>query len=260
MRGSGKSTAGARRAIKFCLDNPGVLVVLGAENYPLLKRTQENEWTNVFTNKVPWDHLKSAAPLIIKKPTQTDKRVIFANGSQALFLHFNDPAILRGLDADMVVFEEACLLPDKQAFDELTRRLSGRKGPIRQLILLTNPDQTGGWISEAFKLKQKPRKDGTYDPIVPPCDCHLCQSCIIAKRGKFFYVDEEGNNAAIRGSKCSECADPKKNDCPGNQVNYRIVKTASFDNPHLPQDYVNSMMRIYGHSAPLLYSLREGQM
>lgn len=73
----------------------------------------------------------------------------------AIFQHFTNPAILRGIDASIIDYEECSLLPNKEAFDELTRRLSGRKGPIRQLILTTNPDKLGGWLSKTFKLRTK---------------------------------------------------------------------------------------------------------
>ena len=53
--------------------------------------------------------------------------VIFANGSEAIFLHFSDSAVLRGIPADLINYEEACLIPDKESFDELTRRAFGKE-------------------------------------------------------------------------------------------------------------------------------------
>lgn len=235
--------ASVARVIKFLLTNKGAVAVVGAQNYPLLQRTAMREWQDRFTDVVPWDYMKMQRPIILKKPTQNDKRVILQNGSQAYFLHFNNPEVLRGIDADIIHFEEACLLPDKESFDELIRRLSGRKGPIRQLILTTNPEATGGWISEAFKLKQKPKADGSVDPIIDPCDCQYCQLCLNKKQEKYEYVDVEGNPCTSIGSVCPNCGEAKENECPGKQIFYRVIRTGTIDNIHTPQDLVGTMMK-----------------
>lgn len=75
-------------SIKYLLSNPGAVAIIGAENHPLLQRTALNEWELRFTENIPWDHIKLDNPLIIKKPTQNKKDVIFANGSKARFIHF----------------------------------------------------------------------------------------------------------------------------------------------------------------------------
>lgn len=233
--------ASTARGISYALKYPGSTVVVGAVNFPLLQRTALKEWTDRFSIRTPWDHLRLPNRLIIKKPTQNDKSLIFANGSKVLFLHFDDPAILRGIDADLIIFEECSLLPSKESFDELTRRLSGHKGVVRQLILATNPDKLGNWLSKTFKLRQKPLPDGSYPPLIEPCDCHLCQDCLIAKKGSFNYLGADGEPYTKVGAKCSECDSAKQNDCPGKQVYYRVIKTGSMDNPHIPQDYVRTM-------------------
>lgn len=153
------------------------------------------------------------------------------------------PEILRGIDASFIWFEEAALLPDKEAFQELLLRLSGKKGSVRQLILTSNPEKLSGWLSDVFKLKQKPKADGTYDPIIDPCECHLCQHCLDKKLGRYEYIDDFGELCTKRGSVCPSCNTKKDSDCPGNQVWYRVIRTATHDNIHNPSDMTQSMLK-----------------
>ncbi len=74
--------------ISYLLKNSGSVAIIGAESFPLLQRTALNEWKNRFTSVVPWDHLTKPNPLIIKKPTQNAKDVLFANGSIARLYPF----------------------------------------------------------------------------------------------------------------------------------------------------------------------------
>lgn len=120
--GSGKTISAVARILQYMLKYKGAVAIVGAQNYPLLQRTALKGIQDRFTDVVPWDHMDYEKPLIIKKPTPNDKRVILANGSQAHMIHFNKPEVLRGIDADIIMFEEACLLPNKDSFDELTRR------------------------------------------------------------------------------------------------------------------------------------------
>jgi hypothetical protein len=236
--------------------NPKAVAVIGAENMPLLQRAQISEWEKRFTNMVPWDHLKLKNRLITRKPTQNDRSTLFTNKSRALFMYFTKPEVLRSIEVDLVVYEEASLLPDKKAFEELVRRLSGKKGPVRQLILATNPEDTmGGWLYEVFKLHQlKKDYSGPIEPIIAPCNCQLCQKCLNAHKGEFLFVDESGNPCTKKGSICSnpDCVGKtkkrpvpckKEDDCPGNQVFYRVIQSASTDNPHLRDGYLQDSMR-----------------
>ncbi len=244
LLGGGKTISACARTISYLLKYPGSIGVVGAESFPLLQRTVLKEWADRFTEKTPWDHLKLPNRLILKKPTQTDKSIVFANGSRAIFQHFSDPAILRGIDASIIHYEEASLLPDKASFEELTRRLSGRSGPLRQLILTTNPDKLGNWISESFKLKRKPDKFGNLPPIVEPCNCHLCQRCLNSGTGEVEYLGINGEPCTDQGSICPACNKVKESSCPGRQDYYRVIQVASKDNPYLPEDYVSSQKRV----------------
>lgn len=222
----GKSAASVARSLSFLLKYPGSTAIIGAISYPVLKRTMLKEWGNRFKRRSPWDDYKYKDRVLIKKPTQNDMSAVLANGSQAFFLHLTDDEILRGIDADIIAFEEASLIPSESSFEELGRRLSGRKGPVRQIILTTNPTSRGGWLDEKFKLHQlRSNFTGVPEPICKPCNCHLCTKC------KAEYED----------GRCPNCDHPKANDCPGNQVWMRVIQTKSSDMDVIPEDYVESM-------------------
>lgn len=229
---SGKTTAAVARTISYLMKNRGAIAIVGATNYPLLTRSALKEWGDRFKISVPWDYLRAKDKLIVKKPTTTDKRCVFANGSQAYFLHMTDEEVLRGIDADIIHFEEASLLPDEASFEELGRRLSGRKGKVRQLILTTNPTGKGTWIDEKFKLHQlRANFTGEKEPICKPCRCHLCTVCKKIR----------GEDIEFEDRYCPECGHEKPNDCPGNQVWMRVIQTRSTDNDILHETYETEM-------------------
>ena len=254
---SGKSIGACGRLLSYCLKNPGCTAVVGAESFPLLQRTILKEIESRFTAVTPWDYLKAKPPIILNKPTQNSKKIVLANGSIIHTIHFSEPEVLRGIDASIIVYEEASLLKDSQAFEELCRRLSGTRGKVRQLILLTNPPR-GGWITEKFKLDQL-RDDftGEPEPICPPCNCHICQTCLNNKvENPPEYID----------GFCPSCGSKKKNDCPGNQIYMRVIQTGTIDNPHVPQDYIQSQKafmdeKTYGNFIEgKLEDLRDGEV
>lgn len=253
---SGKTVASVARTISYLLKYPGAVAIVGAVNFPLLTRTQMKEWGDRFKTRIPWDEIRQKAPLLVKKPTQTDKRALLANGSQAYFLHLTDDEVLRGIDADIICFEEASLIPDEASFEELGRRLSGRKGKIRQLILCTNPTGKGNWLDEKFKLHQL-RSDftGVPEPICDPCACHLCNKC-----------KAEGLIVEYSDGSCPVCAKVKPNDCPGNQVWMRVIQTKSSDNDTLVETYTEDMKGFMDEKTYSVYvggmtdDLRQGEV
>lgn len=230
----GKTVAVTSRVIQYLLENPGSVAVIGAENHPLLERSAKEEWRKRFSIHSDWDH-----PLIARKPTQQNNRVRLANGSSAWFIHFSDYKILRGLEADIIHIEEASLLPSEDVMDELIRRLSGSKGPIRQLLLTTNPEESHSWIYEKFNLKQfDPSYEG--DPLPIPfyvddpgkgvCKCEMCADCYKTHGTKIAWVDR----------RCPVCDSEKEGNCPGGQQFFRVLRVSSFENAHLPPEYVQN--------------------
>lgn len=231
---SGKTVAATARVIQYLLENPGSVAVIGAENHPLLERSAKEEWRKRFTIHSDWDH-----PLIARRPTQQSNRVRLTNGSSAWFIHFSDYKILRGLEADIIHIEEASLLPSEDVMNELIRRLSGSKGPLRQLILTTNPEESHSWLFEKFNLKQfDPKYEGeplpipyyVDDPDRGKCACQFCSSCYKTYSKKITWIN----------GICPECDLEKEGDCPGGQQFFRVLRIASFENAHLPPEYVQN--------------------
>lgn len=260
---SGKTITACARTMQYLLAYPGSVALVGAENQPLLQRTALEEWRKRFTVYKDWDH-----PLVDRYPTQHTKRLRLRNGSTAWFLHFNDFKILRGVEADIVHIEEASLLPNEESMNELVRRLSGRRGPVKQLILTTNPEESRGWIYEKFALKQdEPDYDGSALPRGERCKCQYCPTCMNAVRGGSFseWIKAYGHSIMFVDGVCPTCSAAKDNECPGDQEFFRVVRTRSADNPHLPSDYVDNMrssmseeyFALYGEGK--LVELRKGK-
>lgn len=248
----GKTIGAVARCIQYLLKYPGSVVLVGAESLPILERSAKEEWRRRFSIVGDWDH-----PMVYRKPTAQTKCLRLTNGSKAWFIHFSDYEILRGVEADIIHIEEASLLPSEDSMNELVRRLSGKAGPVKQLILTTNPEETKGWLYEKFALKQfELGYDGPTLSMGDKCSCHLCPPCLNIRKEKIQYVE----------GKCPSCNGIKENNCPGDQQFFRASLIASWNNQHLPADYVanmrNSMseeyFQLYGEGK--LIELRKGKI
>jgi len=239
------------RVIQYLLENPGAQAVVGAQNWPLLQRTAYDEWRKRFSIRSDWDH-----PLVEKKPTQQRKQLQLTNGSTVWFLHFSDFKILRGIEADIIHIEEASLLPSEDSMNELIRRLSGRKGPVKQLFLTTNPEEAHSWLHEKFSLEQDtPDYDGEPLPRGSKCKCHFCPNCL-----NFDKVE------VLLDQTCEICGHERDTDCPGDQEFFRVVVSSSKQNKNLDSSYVQNMagsmseeyFKLYGEG--ILSELRQGKI
>src|ERR1035437_7291655 len=249
---SGKTLASMRRIISYLNKFSGAISIVGPSSDKQLQRTAIPEWRDVFSHKFDWDNIQFKNGIISRKPSYSDQRVAYRNGSEAHFLHFSQEEKLKGLKASIIGFEEADMLPHEGAFDELLARMSNPTGEVRQLILTTNPVKARkGWIKHKFKLWQNdPDYMGEIEPIVPPCKCQFCPKCMNKGRGEWAFINEETNEpSTAKGSICSNPDCPiwemtsksgkpfrfkKDNNCPGEQVYFRVIETSSDDNPHKP--------------------------
>lgn len=234
---------------------PGCAAIVGGANMPLLKRNVMDEFGKVFSWKspdginYPWEH-----PMVLKPPPEKTPVAPFWNGASIRFLNINDPEIVRGFTADVFGIEEVNLM-EADSLKEMLRRSRGKSLPIRQFILNMNPTGTRDWVYDMFQLKQfESAYEGDPIPIGEPCTCQYCHVCMGQEKGEFEWeggekkIGPNGRFYSWEGGKCPnpECptfintgrVQQKETNCPGNQHYYRVVRSASLDNPHLPADFV----------------------
>lgn len=152
--GAGKTWVGSLTGTLLCLQYPGIRGLVCALTFPLVRDTTLKQYLEHldnagFTEGVHFKHNK--AEQIIK----------FANGSEILFRHAQEPETLKSLNLGFVELEEMSNIP-KSTFDMLLSRLRQEvkpewkaKGFKYRLFGHTNPEQSKGWIYKYF-VEQKP--------------------------------------------------------------------------------------------------------
>lgn len=252
--GGGKTICSIANAIELAITFPKCSLVVAGKNMPLLKRNvvdkfgERLSWTSPEGIEYPWQH-----PMIMRAPSEKSPFCQFINGSNIRFLNIDDPAIVRGFTADAFIIEEVNLM-EGASLKEMFRRSRGMALPVRQFVLNMNPTGKQDWVYDMFCLKQfRNEYDGPPIPIGEPCECQFCHVCDGAGLGHFEWeggdrkYGPEGQFYEWVDATCSnpECptllkkGQPQKkiNPCPGNQHYYRVVRSASIDNPHLPSDF-----------------------
>ena len=256
----GKSIATIAEVIEVAASYPGCVAIVAGKNMPLLKRNvvdkfgERLSWTSPEGIEYSWEH-----PLVLKSPAEKTPFATFINGSSIRFLNIDDPTIVRGFTADIFAIEEVNLM-NAASLKEMFRRSRGNALPVRQFILNMNPTGSRDWVYDMFNLKQfRNDYDGPPMPIGDPCECQYCHVCMGADLGRHEWVGGDkkiGPNGEFYkwvGGTCSNSECPtllknlekgrglvkqnKTNTCPGNQYYYRVIKSASLDNPHLPSDF-----------------------
>jgi len=246
---------------------PKCAAVVGGVDMPLLKRNvmdlfgERLSYTDEDGITEPWGH-----PMVLKAPPDKTPIAPLVNGSTIRFLNIGEALKVRGFTADIFMIEEVNLL-DASSLKEMYGRSRGRALPIRQFILNMNPTGARDWVYDLFGLKQY-EKDYVGPPIQAGevCTCQFCNSCEDNDLGQWAWEGGEkkiGPNGKFyewTGATCSNpnCANialttvydkdgnvkklgtraRKDTTCPGNQSYYRVIRSASFDNPHNPSDFV----------------------
>lgn len=257
---SGKTIATIAEVIEVCAAFPGTVAVVCGKNMPLLKRNVVDKFGERLSYTGPdginraWKH-----PFVLRAPAEKTPHCIFINGSSIRFLNIDDPEIVRGFTADIFAIEEVNLMK-ANSLKEMLRRSRGMALPVRQFILNMNPTGARDWVYDMFNLKQfKNDYKGPPLPIGEPCECQHCHVCLGADLGKFEWVGGEkkiGPNGKFYAWVGGECSNPecptllkniekgrgllkqkKSNPCPGGQYYYRVIRSASLDNPHIPSDF-----------------------
>lgn len=257
------SLSGMARGMHLALKYPGINIICGAKTFTDVRDLMINELKKMLSIHKEWDH-----PLVERYPTEHRKTLELINGSKFTFLHFEDVIRLRGREAGAIIMEEVTQLKDVLAFQEMIRRLSFTGVPILQIILLTNPPEERDWVYDTFQLKQfSPNYEGDPIPIGPACKCHLCQKCLYPSTDDIEKLGKVSEEVEYIENKCPKCGHDKefyiiKNKftpegkityCPGKQHYWRVIKTASHDNPHLPSTYIQNTMESTDKATANLY-------
>jgi len=259
--GSGKSICGIAEIIELTTTFPNCLAIVGGVDMPLLKRNVVDQFGKRLSFKdqngidQPWEH-----PVVLRAPAEKTPVAQLINGSSIRFLNIDDPDKVRGFTGDLFMIEEANLM-EADSLREMFRRSRGMALPVRQVILNMNPTGRRDWVYDMFCLKQfEPTYEGPPIPIGEPCTCQFCHVCMGQELGQFKWIGSEekiGPNGRLYEVSGGECPNPecptllknirlgkgektqkKLNSCPGDQHYYRVIKSSTFDNPHIPQDFV----------------------
>lgn len=152
--GAGKTFIGSFTGMCLCLQYPGIRGLVCALTFPLVRDT---------TLKQYLEHLEKAGFLEGHhyKHNKSEQVIKFANGSEILFRHAEDPEALKSLNLGFVELEEMSNIPES-TFLMLLSRLRQEikpewkaKGFKYRLFGHTNPEQSKGWIYKYF-VEQKP--------------------------------------------------------------------------------------------------------
>jgi hypothetical protein len=152
--GIGKSEVGVIKMIAYACNHPKSRVLYASSTWgttktvflPLLIRALERfpQWM--------WQHEKGL------------NQFQLWNGSIIYYRNLANPASLRSLNLDMVLLEEATLIPHiEEVFAECERGLRNKKGPP-QLIFITNPGLKSHFLHGFFFEKPAPDKWGVSLP------------------------------------------------------------------------------------------------
>ena len=145
--GSGKTFAGALLGILLALKFPGITGLVGAQTYTLVRDT---------TLKTYFEHLDNIGFVdkVDYKWVSAEQKIVFKNGSEILFRHFDEPNKLKSLNLGFVEIEEMSDVP-YDTFKMLLARMRQRKKAGWQNFTYrifghTNPEVQKGWIYKTF--------------------------------------------------------------------------------------------------------------
>ncbi len=145
--GSGKTFAGALLGILLALKFPGIVGLVGAQTYTLVRDT---------TLKTYFEHLDSMG-FVEKKDyswVSAEQKLVFFNGSEILFRHFDEPHKLKSLNLGFVEIEEMSDIPF-ETFKVLLARMRQKIKPnwknfTYRIFGHTNPEMQKGWLYKTF--------------------------------------------------------------------------------------------------------------
>ncbi len=145
--GSGKTFAGALLGILLALKFPGIRGLVGAQTYTLVRDT---------TLQTYFEHLEQMkfCEDVDYRWTSSEQKLVFHNGSEILFRHFDEPNKLKSLNLGFVEIEEMSDVP-YDTFKMLVARMRQKilpqwKNFTYRIFGHTNPEIQKGWIYKTF--------------------------------------------------------------------------------------------------------------
>ena len=151
--GSGKTFAGSLLGILLALKFEGIRGLVGAQTYTLVRDTTLQSY---------FEHLDNMKLVedVDYKWVSTEQKLVFRNGSEILFRHFEEPNKLKSLNLGFVEIEEMSDIP-YDTFKMLLARMRQRvpkswKHFTYRIFGHTNPEIQRGWIYKTFSTSPPP--------------------------------------------------------------------------------------------------------
>lgn len=119
-------------------------------------------------------------------------------------------------------------------------------------------------MNHTFDLKQFDGVDTSEHPVEklvgPKCQCQVCTKCRFSLKKDYKWV-QQGDEMVCPNCKSTKdfyTWQGKRYWCPGDQQYWRVIKSESTHNPHLPDDYFQGMESMYD---PVLFNIMvKGQL
>lgn len=151
--GSGKTFAGSLLGILLALKFNGIRGLVGAQTYTLVRDTTLQSY---------FEHLNSMRLVdgVDYKWISSEQKLVFSNGSEILFRHFDEPNKLKSLNLGFVEIEEMSDIP-YDTFKMLLARMRQKVSPewkrfTYRIFGHTNPEIQQGWIYKTFFTNPPP--------------------------------------------------------------------------------------------------------
>ena len=193
--GSGKTFAGSLLGILLSLKFPGIRGLVGAQTYTLVRDTTLQSY---------FEHLDSMGFVLGAdyKWISADQKIVFYNGSEILFRHFDEPNKLKSLNLGFVEIEEMSDIPF-DTFKMLVARLrqnqkTSWKNFTYRIFGHTNPELNQGWIYKTFMVDPPPNyrlicAPTTQNIYLPKNFCEDLKNLYDEKYYKTFVLGQTGN-------------------------------------------------------------------
>ncbi len=151
--GSGKTWAGSLLGVLLALKFPGIVGLVGAQTYSLVRDTTLSTYFEHLENF----GMREGKEYFFNKSTQ---KLEFKNGSVILFRHFDEPNKLKSLNLGFVEIEEMSDIP-YSTFKMLLGRMRQRIRPDWKAFKYrvfghTNPENQKGWVYKTFVSSKLP--------------------------------------------------------------------------------------------------------